>query len=202
MPYTALKGKITDPRKGGGNEKYVSRRKESTGALIDDKDNRKIKGVWNYSDIDNLNTDQMFAGNLTYNVLSSDAEAIIPHLFEGFDKNFSKNASEGDIIIAGDNFGCGSSREHPAVGLAHIGVKAVLVKSVNRIFYRSSINQGLPLIVLPEAVEAYSKGDKVDIDFAKGTVRVGERTIDFEPLPDKLNEIIKKKGLVNWILNI
>ncbi|MFP4489570.1 MAG: aconitase/3-isopropylmalate dehydratase large subunit family protein [Bacteroidales bacterium] len=202
VAFTALSGKITDPRPEGGSEKYISRRKESSTALIDDNDNRKIKGVWDYSDIDNLNTDQMFAGNLTYNVLSSDAEAIIPHLFEGFDTNFSRKASAGDIIIAGDNFGCGSSREHPAVGLAHLGIKAVIVKSVNRIFYRSSINQGLPLIVLPEAVEAYSKGDEVDIDFAKGTVRVGDRTIDFEPLPEKLNEIIQKKGLVNWILNI
>ncbi|MGM0667421.1 MAG: 3-isopropylmalate dehydratase, partial [Bacteroidota bacterium] len=148
---------------------------------------------------DNLNTDQMFAGNLTYNVLSSDPEAIIPHLFEGFDKSFSEKAERGDIIIAGDNFGCGSSREHPAVGLAHIGIRAVLVKSVNRIFYRSSINQGLPLIVLPEAVEAYSEGDAVEVDFEKGEVRTGEKTISFEPLPDKLNEIIQSKGLVNWI---
>ncbi len=202
VAFTSLSGKITDPRPEGGSEKYISKRKESATAMIDDNENRKINGVWDYSDIDNLNTDQMFAGNLTYNVLSSDAEAIIPHLFEGFDTNFSSNASEGDIIIAGDNFGCGSSREHPAVGLAHLGVKAIIVKSVNRIFYRSSINQGLPLIVLPKAVEAYSKGDKVDIDFAKGTVRVGDRTIDFEPLPDKLNEIIEKKGLVNWILSI
>ena len=57
------------------------------------------------------------------------------------------------IVIAGENFGCGSSREHPAVGLAHAGVKAVIVKSVNRIFYRSSVNQGLPIIVLPEVVD-------------------------------------------------
>ena len=69
---------------------------------------------------------------------------------------------QGDIIIAGDNFGCGSSREHPSVGLAYAGIKAVIVKSVNRIFYRSSINQGLALIVHKEAVEAYRQGDKVD----------------------------------------
>lgn len=199
VAHAALKGEITDPRDSDGNEKFVSDRPEAGLMEIKEGENRKIKGVWNYSDINNLNTDQMFAGNLTYNILSSDAEAIIPHLFEGFDTGFSRNASEGDIIIAGDNFGCGSSREHPAVGLAHLGVKAVIVKSVNRIFYRSSINQGLPLIVLPEAVEAYSEGDEVDIDFSEGTVRVGDRTINFEPLPDKLNEIIQQKGLVNWI---
>ncbi len=196
---SALTGKITDPRKKAGKEKYIIDRKESGGAIIAEGDNRKSNGVWNYSDCDNLNTDQMFAGNLTYNVLSSDPEAIIPHLFEGFDKSFSTLAEKGDIIIAGDNFGCGSSREHPAVGLAHIGIKAVIVRSVNRIFYRSSLNQGLPLIVLPEAVKAYNEGHSVDIDFEKGEVKVGDRTIVFEPLPDKLNEIIQSKGLVNWI---
>ncbi|MCF8221950.1 MAG: 3-isopropylmalate dehydratase large subunit [Bacteroidales bacterium] len=199
VAHAALKGEITDPRGSEGNEKFVSDRPEAGLMEIKEGENRKVKGVWNYSDINNLNTDQMFAGNLTYNILSSDPEAIIPHLFEGFDAGFSRNASEGDIIMAGDNFGCGSSREHPAVGLAHLGVKAVIVKSVNRIFYRSSINQGLPLIVLPEAVEAYREGDEVDIDFSIGVVRVGDRTINFEPLPDKLNAIIQQKGLVNWI---
>lgn len=199
VAHSAIRGEIADPRKKEGDEKFIIKREETKGALIPANENRKIDGVWDYSDCDNLNTDQMFAGNLTYNVLSSDPEAIMPHLFEGFDSSFVKKAEKGDIILAGENFGCGSSREHPAVGLAHLGIKAVIVKSVNRIFYRSSINQGLPLIVLPEAVEAYTKGDEVDIDFAKGKVRVGDRNIDFEPLPEKLNEIIQKKGLVNWI---
>jgi 3-isopropylmalate dehydratase small subunit len=141
----------------------------------------------------------MFAGNITYNVLSSDAPAIMPHLFNGFDPNFSKNVETGDIIIAGENFGCGSSREHPSVGLAYAGIKAIIVKSVNRIFYRSSINQGLALIVFPEAVEAYNFGDKVDIDFMGGKITIADQTFTFEPLPNKLMEIISKKGLVNWI---
>lgn len=199
VAWSAIKGSITDPREKAGDEKFEVDRKESKPVVIGENENRKHKGVWNYSDCDNLNTDQMFAGNLTYNVLSSDPEAIIPHLFEGFDQSFSAKAAKGDIIIAGDNFGCGSSREHPAVGLAHIGIRAVLVKSVNRIFYRSSINQGLPLIVLPEAVEAYKEGDAVDVDFEKGEVKTGEKIISFEPLPGKLNEIIQSKGLVNWI---
>ena len=143
----------------------------------------------------------MFAGNLTYEVQSSDPEGILPHLFEGFDTNFSKEVQPGDIILGGDNFGCGSSREHPSVGLAHLGVKAVIVKSVNRIFYRSAVNQGLPLIVLPGAVEAYHPGEKVDIDFTEGRVIVGAQQFDFEPLPEKLLEILEMKGLVNWIRN-
>ncbi|MCG8412141.1 MAG: aconitase family protein, partial [Bacteroidales bacterium] len=199
VAYSAIKGEITDPRKQKQNDKFPYKKESSSTVEINQNDNRKIGNVWNYIDADNINTDQMFAGNLTYNVLSSDAEAIIPHLFAGFDENFSKNVTAGDIIIAGENFGCGSSREHPAVGLAHAGVKAVIVKSSNRIFYRSCINQGLALIVNPEIVDSYNTGDNVNIDFNQGTVTVGNKEIKFAPLPDKLMEIIDKKGLVNWM---
>jgi 3-isopropylmalate dehydratase small subunit len=199
VALSAIKGKISDPRVGDHSDIFPARKEKKKASITEVKNNRLSNGVWNYADVDNLNTDQMFAGNLTYNVLSSDAEAILPHLFKGFDESFSEKAAEGHIIIGGDNFGCGSSREHPAVGLAHIGIKAVIVKSVNRIFYRSSINQGLALIVLPEAVEAYKRGDSVEINFDKGLLSIGGEIIKFEPLPEKLNEIIKKKGLVNWI---
>ena len=197
---SAITGVITDPRGKEYNDKYPYKKEQGASVVdIAETDNRKSQGVWNYSDIDDLNTDQMFAGNLTYQVLSSDAESIMPYLFAGFDKNFSKNISSGDILIAGDNFGCGSSREHPAVGLAHAGVKAVIVKSINRIFYRSSINQGLLLIVNREIVEAYSAGDKVDVDFANGIITINNKDFKFAPLPEKLMQIIEKKGLVNWI---
>jgi len=199
VAWSAVMGKITDPRLEGCSEVFPYTREEAQTLSISAEDNRKTNKVWNYKDADNMNTDQMFAGNLTYNVLSSDAAAIMPHLFMGFDPNFTKNVEIGDIIIAGENFGCGSSREHPSVGLAYAGIKAIIVKSVNRIFYRSSINQGLALIVFPEAVDAYNAGDAVEIDFMGGKVTIASKTFTFEPLPDKLMEIISKKGLVNWI---
>ena len=204
--YSAIKGYLADPReelwgiKPSKKEVFPYKIEQSGTIVIPENENRRINGVWNYKDVDNLNTDQMFAGNLTYKVLSSDPEAIIPHLFAGFDVNFSKNAQAGDIIVAGENFGCGSSREHPAVGLAHIGIKAVIVKSVNRIFYRSSINQGLLLIVHPQVVDEYQPGYEIDIDFSKGEIYMNGKTYKFEPLPDKLLEIIESKGLVNWIV--
>jgi homoaconitate hydratase family protein/3-isopropylmalate dehydratase small subunit len=199
VAVSAVTGEITDPRTHPGKEVFPYKRKPSPTLTIPGGELRRIHGVWNYKDVNDLNTDQMFAGNLTYMVLSSDPDAILPHLFAGFDPNFSGNVQAGDIIIAGENFGCGSSREHPAVGLAHAGVQAVIVKSVNRIFFRSSVNQGLPLIVLPEAVEAYQPGDRVAVDLEKGEVTVGEKHITFAPLPGKLMEIIRKKGLVNWM---
>jgi len=149
--------------------------------------------------VDNLNTDQMFAGNLTYSVKSSEAEKIMPYLFKGFDDSFAERVKADDIIVAGANFGCGSSREHPSVGLAFAGIKAVICKSVNRIFYRSSVNQGLPIILLPEAVDAYQQGNQVEIDFEAGKVIISGKVYAFSPLPEKLVGIFKAKGLVNYV---
>lgn len=199
---SALYGKISDPRNIPGNEVFPYLKKQSETVDIAEDEDRKSNNVWNYADVDNLNTDQMFAGNLTYNVLSSEPEKILPHLFKGFDDSFTDRVEKGDILIAGDNFGCGSSREHPSVGLAYAGVKAVIVKSVNRIFYRSAVNQGLPIIVLPEVVDHYKQGDKLEIDFEKGEVQVNEKAFKFQPLPDKLVKIFNAKGLVNYIASL
>ncbi len=196
---SSLTGVITHPSVNQIENKFPFFAAQSKTSEIKPGENRKSNGVWNYTDVDNLNTDQMFAGKFTYNILSTDPDSIKPHLFEGFDPEFSKNVQKGDIIIAGDNFGCGSSREHPSVGLAHAGIKAIIVKSVNRIFYRSSINQGLALIVHKEAVEGYIEGDFADINFETGEITVGSNTFRFEPLPEKLRQIIEMKGLVNYL---
>ena len=196
---SAIKGEIVPPEKQEKQAVLPFQKKEGKSLSVPPDENRKTNGVWNYADADNLNTDQMFAGNLTYNVLSSDAEAIKPHLFKGFDENFAEHLQTGDVIVAGHNFGCGSSREHPAVGLSHAGVKAVIVKSVNRIFYRSCINQGLPLIVHPEAAKKFQPGDQIDIQFREGVIKINENTFNFAPLPEKLMQIIDKKGLVNYL---
>jgi len=202
VAVSALRGVITDPRKKPGSEKYPFMPYQSKTSEIKAKEVRKTGNVWNYADVDNLSTDQMFAGKHTYNVLSTDRAAILPLLFADFDPSFASTVTEGDIIVAGDNFGCGSSREHPSVGIVHAGVRAVIVKSVNRIFYRSSINQGLILIVHPEAVEAYKPGDRVDLDFDHGEILIGVRTFRFEPLPAKLKQIIDHKGLVNYMKSV
>lgn len=199
VAMSAVKGMIADPRGIDALEHYPYQTVQSKTVEINENEDRYSDKVWNYADVDNLNTDQMFAGNLTYAISSAEPEKIIPHLFEGFDPSFSTKVNEGDIILAGHNFGCGSSREHPAVGLAHKKIKAVIVKSVNRIFYRSSVNQGLPIIVHPLAVEKYNHGDEVSISFEKGEIKVGTNIFNFEPLPDKLMQIFSKRGLVNFI---
>jgi 3-isopropylmalate dehydratase small subunit len=201
VAISALNGEITDPRGVRANDKFPYHIPQSSTVDIREGEDRFAEGTWNYADVDNLNTDQMFAGNLTYNVQSSEPEKIMPHLFKGFDNSFSERVKPGNIILAGANFGCGSSREHPSVGLAYAGIKAVICKSVNRIFYRSSVNQGLPILLVPDAVAAFRQGDKVDIDFEKGLVSVGNKKSPFAPLPPKLMEIFKAKGLVNYVKN-
>lgn len=197
VAYSALKGKIANP---GVTEKtkntYPYIKQQSQTVEVAESENRLTNKVWNYADIDNMNTDQMFAGNLTYTIKSSEPEKIIPYLFAGVDKHFAEKVSKDDVLIAGSNFGCGSSREHPAVGLAHAGVKTVICKSVNRIFYRSSFNQGLSIIVLPEAVEAYKQGDVVKVDLEAGKIFINDSSFAFAKLPEKLMAILKAKQKV------
>ncbi|MEI6695567.1 MAG: aconitase/3-isopropylmalate dehydratase large subunit family protein [Bacteroidota bacterium] len=199
VAYSSLKGEICDPRGVDGIDKFPYKAEQSKTVEVKAGENRYEKTIWNYADVNNLNTDQMFAGNLTYQIGSSEGDKIMPYLFKGFDDTFAERVQANDIVIAGANFGCGSSREHPAVGLAYANVKAVICKSVNRIFYRSSVNQGLPIIVLPEVVDAFQQGHEVKLDFVKGEIKVGETIFKFAPLPAKLMGVFNAKGLVNYI---
>ena len=197
---SAINGRITPPVPAKNKEIFPFHQVQSPTVSIDAGDDRYANGVWNYGDADNLNTDQMFAGNLTYEISSTQGEKIAPHLLADFDKNFAKKVKPGDILICGENFGCGSSREHPAVGLVYSGIKAVIVKSVSRIFFRSAVNQGLPILVVPEAVDAYTTGDSVIINMNTGTIRIGSIEFKFSPLPDKLRQILESGGLLNSLV--
>lgn len=150
--------------------------------------------VWKYGD--NINTDMLFPGKYTYTC--STPEEIKPHLLEDLDSSFAKNVEEGDIILAGKNFGCGSSREQPVVGLKYVGIKAVIAKSFARIFYRSAINQGLILIECSEAVEAYSEGDDIELDVESGEIDINGKTFSFPPLPEEIMEIRGAGGLLPY----
>ena len=150
--------------------------------------------VWKYGD--DINTDMLFPGKYTYTC--STPEEIKPHLLEDLDPDFSENVGEGDIILAGENFGCGSSREQPVVGLKSVGIKAIVAKSFARIFYRSAINQGLILVECPEAVKSYSKGDNIKIDVKDGEIKIGDKEFSFPGLPDKILKIRKAGGLLSY----
>jgi 3-isopropylmalate/(R)-2-methylmalate dehydratase small subunit len=153
-----------------------------------------MSNVWHYGD--DINTDMLFPGKYTYSC--SKAEQILPHLLEDLDPNFATQVRPGDIVLAGKNFGCGSSREQPVVGLKAAGVDAVVAKSYARIFYRSAINQGLLLVECPEAVDAYRPGDAVSLDVAAGRIVVGSQTFSFPNLPPEILAIRDAGGLLPY----
>jgi 3-isopropylmalate/(R)-2-methylmalate dehydratase small subunit len=143
---------------------------------------------------DDVNTDLLFPGRYTYTCAK--AEEILPHLLEDLDPDFAKRVRPGDLILAGKNFGCGSSREQPALGLKAVGLQAVVAKSFARIFFRAAINQGLLLVECAEAVDAYEEGDEVTLDAAGGRIAVGTRTFSFPALPPEMLAIRDAGGLL------
>ncbi|MCK5760151.1 MAG: 3-isopropylmalate dehydratase [Candidatus Delongbacteria bacterium] len=150
-----------------------------------------------YYDQNDINTDLLFPGKYTYG--STEPDFIKEHLFEDLDPEFSKKVQAGDIVIAGSNFGCGSSREHPSLGMKLVGVQAVIAKSFSRIFYRSATNQGLLLLELPELVDFYSEGMNVKVDALKGEVDANGKIFNFPPLPPEMQKIIDDGGLLNHL---
>ncbi len=150
--------------------------------------------IWKYGD--NIDTDMLFPGKYVYTC--GTAEEVVPHLLEDLDPDFSKRVNEGDVIFAGKNFGCGSSREQPVLGLKAVGIKAVVAESFARIFFRAAINQGLTLIECPDAIKAYSEGDNVDIDLDNGKITVGDKIFSFPKLPDEIIAIRDAGGLLNY----
>jgi len=150
--------------------------------------------VWKYGD--DINTDMLFPGKYTYTC--STAEEIKPHLLEDLDPNFAKNVKTGNMIFGGKNFGCGSSREQPAMGLKAVGIQAVVAKSYARIFYRAAINQGLLLIECPEAIDAYEEGDKVELNIEQGAITVGGKNFTFPTLSSEILAIRDAGGLLAY----
>jgi len=154
--------------------------------------------VWKYGD--NVNTDVIFPGKYTYSILEPDEMA--QHALEDLDPSFAKEVQEGDVVVAGSNFGCGSSREQAATCLKAAGVQAVIAKSFARIFFRNAINQGLPAIECSEAVDQLEKGQEVEIDFAEGEVKTEGKVFTFSPPPESVLRIFEAGGLIPYTKKI
>lgn len=147
---------------------------------------------------DNVDTDVIIPARYL-NV--TDMQKLAEHCMEDIDDTFAKKVQAGDIIVAGNNFGCGSSREHAPATIKASGVSCVIANSFARIFYRNSINIGLAIIECPQAAAAIKAGDQVSVDFVKGEIvdeTTGQR-FEAEPFPEFLQEIIDKGGLLNSI---
>ena len=125
--------------------------------------------------------------------------ALASHCMEDIDAAFASTVEAGDIIVAGPNFGCGSSREHAPLAIKSCGVKCVIAPSFARIFYRNSINIGFPIVECPQAAEEIQSGDQVEVDFATGVITntTTGKTYQAAPFPEFINGIIQSVGLLN-----
>ncbi|MDR1663780.1 MAG: 3-isopropylmalate dehydratase small subunit [Clostridiales bacterium] len=128
---------------------------------------------------------------------ASDAETLAAHCMEDIDGEFVKKVKPGDIIAAGTNFGCGSSREHAPIAIKASGISCVIAETFARIFYRNAINIGLPILECPEASRAIKPGDTVEVDFENGEIRCNDKTYKAAPFPPFMREIIAAGGLIN-----
>jgi 3-isopropylmalate/(R)-2-methylmalate dehydratase small subunit len=155
-----------------------------------------LKGrVWKFGN--NINTDAIIPSRY---LNTSDPKVLARHVMEDADKEFPAKVKSGDIIIAGVNFGCGSSREHAPIAIKAAGIHAVIAKSFARIFYRNAFNIGLPIFELLEASEKIKQGDEIEIDADKGIIKniTKDEQYASKPIPSFMQELIAAGGLIEW----
>ncbi|MGN0467171.1 MAG: 3-isopropylmalate dehydratase small subunit [Acutalibacteraceae bacterium] len=147
---------------------------------------------------DNVDTDVIIPARYLNTI---DKKELASHCMEDIDADFSKKVKGGDIMVAGFNFGCGSSREHAPIAIKESGISVVIAKSFARIFYRNSINIGLAIVECPEAAEAIENGDEVEADLDKGIIldKTTGKSFKTEPFPEFIQNIISNGGLVESV---
>ena len=157
----------------------------------------KIKGkAWKFGD--NINTDEIIAARY---LNTFDEKELGSYCMEDIDKDFSKKISKGDIIVAGKNFGCGSSREHAPIAIKGCGISCVVAESFARIFYRNAINIGLPILVSKDAYKHIKEKNLIEIDAANGIISdiTGGKTYSTEKFASFMQDIVNSGGLLKWI---
>ncbi|MFN3698618.1 MAG: 3-isopropylmalate dehydratase small subunit [Dictyoglomus sp.] len=146
---------------------------------------------------DNIDTDVIIPARY---LNTTDPKELAEHCMEDLDADFREKVKEKDILVVGDNFGCGSSREHAPIAIKASGVKCIVAKSFARIFYRNAINIGLPILELPDAIDEINEGDEIEVDFESGIVKniTSGKSYKTFPYPPLIQEIINKGGLIEF----
>lgn len=157
----------------------------------------KLKGkIWKFGD--HIDTDAIIPARY---LTTSDPEVLAAHCMEDADPDFPKKVRKGDILVAGINFGCGSSREHAPIAIKTAGVSCVVARSFARIFYRNAFNMGLPIFESPELWDRVAEGQEIEVDGDAGTIRImGETAVlKIEPIPPFMQELLDDGGLLAHI---
>ncbi|MDA8325072.1 MAG: 3-isopropylmalate dehydratase small subunit [Nitrospiraceae bacterium] len=149
--------------------------------------------VWKFGD--DVDTDAIIPARY---LNTSDPAELAKHVMEDADKDFPKKVKPGDIIVAGKNFGCGSSREHAPLALKAAGISTVVAKGFARIFFRNAFNIGLPIFECPKLFENVLEGDIIEIDTESGRIRTSQGEFAANPVPPFMRELIEAGGLVEW----
>jgi len=194
VAMTALKGVLTTEFEDTGLEyPYWSTPIESIS--VHEFDNRLFGNVWNYKEIDNISCEQLFAEKWTYRISIKAKKAMIPHLLTGLDVTFSGKVKIGHIIVAGENFGCGKLIKHAVLALVAAGIKVVVVRSVNRNFFRMAANHGLLVLIAPEIIREYHTGDSLEIDLQDRRMYLNGKEYDLPQFSLEYLEMIRKGGI-------
>jgi 3-isopropylmalate/(R)-2-methylmalate dehydratase small subunit len=156
-----------------------------------------IKGnIWKFGD--NVDTDAIIPARY---LNTSDPAELAKHCMEDADPSFPSKMKKGDIIVAGSNFGCGSSREHAPIAIKAAGVACVIARSFARIFYRNAFNMGLPILECPEAFDSLNEGDEVSVFLQNGEITISKngRKLKAQPVPDFMQSLLNSGGLMNYV---
>ena len=157
---------------------------------------RTTHRIWKYGD--NVNTDVIFPGKYTYTI-SLDPDELASHALEDLDPAFAENARPGDVIVAGRNWGNGSSREQAVTCLVHAGLKAIIADSFARIYYRNAINSGLLAIPCPGLAALVKAGDTLELDMARAEIHWQGQRFAFPRLPDVVQELLNAGGIIPYL---
>ncbi len=151
--------------------------------------------AWKYGD--DVDTDVIIPARY---LNTSDPAELARHCMEDLDREFAAKVAPGDILVAGKNFGCGSSREHAPIAIKAAGVATVVARSFARIFYRNAFNMGLPIFEAPEAIDGIDSGDRLSIDMKSGRLRNETKGTEYEvaPVPPFMRELVEAGGLLNY----
>ncbi|KXA97660.1 3-isopropylmalate dehydratase [candidate division MSBL1 archaeon SCGC-AAA259I09] len=147
---------------------------------------------------DDVSTDLIIPGRY---LVERDPESLAEHAMEGADPEFAEKVNEGDVIVGGKNFGCGSSREHAPIALKAAGISGIIAESFARIFYRNAINQGIPVLTSENISKKFSTGDEIKVDWKNGEIEnlsTGE-SAETQPLPPLLDEIVEAGGILQYL---
>ena len=147
---------------------------------------------------DNIDTDQIISAKY---LVTTDAQELAKHCMETADPDFPKKAKPGDILVAGKNFGCGSSREHAPISIKGLGLGLVIAESFARIFFRNCVNIGMPILECPDAARDAKAGDQLEVDLDKGQIKnlTRKKTYQAQPFPEFMQQIIRAGGLMPFV---